>query len=66
MPQKSNATVHILEGRATLFKRPNTPHWQLRYKAHGEWIRATTKCEELVDAKKKATDIGMRPTKSYC
>ena len=57
MPQKSNATVHILEGRATLFKRPNTPHWQLRYKAHGEWIRATTKCEELVDAKKKATDI---------
>jgi hypothetical protein len=57
MPLKSKKTVHILEGRATLFKRPNTPHWQLRYKAHGEWIRATTKCEELVDAKKKATDI---------
>jgi integrase len=57
MPQKSNATVHILEGRATLFKRPNTPHWQLRYKAHGEWIRATTKCEELAEAKQVATDI---------
>ena len=57
MPLKSNDTVHILEGRGTLFKRPNTPHWQLRYKAQGEWRRATTKCEKLVEAKRVATDI---------
>jgi len=57
MPLKSKDTVHILDGRATLFKRPNTPHWQLRYKAHGEWVRATTKCEKLVEAKRVAIDI---------
>ena len=57
MPQKSNDTVHILEGRGTLFKRPNTPHWQLRYKAQGEWRRATTKCDTLAEAKQIATDI---------
>ena len=57
MPQKSDDTVHILEGRATLFKRPTTPHWHVRYKVHGKWERMTTKCTELVDAKQRATDL---------
>ena len=31
MPQKSKDSVHILEGRATLYKRELTPHWQVLY-----------------------------------
>ncbi len=57
MPQKSDYTVHILEGRATLFKRPLTPHWHVRYKVYGKWERITTKCEELKEAKSKAEEI---------
>jgi integrase len=57
MPQKSENTVHILEGQATLFQRPTSPVWHVRYKAHGRWERQTTKCEELAAAKQKATDI---------
>lgn len=57
MPQKSEKTVHILEGQATLFQRPTSPVWHLRYKAHGKWERQTTKCEDLREAKLKATDM---------
>lgn len=57
MPQKSEDTVHILEGKATLFKRPLTPHWHVRFKAHGKWERVSTKCEKLNEAKSKAVDI---------
>jgi integrase len=57
MPQKSENTVHILEGQATLFQRPTSPVWHVRFKAHGRWERQTTKCEELAAAKQRATDI---------
>ncbi len=57
MPQKSDYTVHILEGKATLFKRPLTPHWHVRYKVYGKWERITTKCEELKEARSKAEEI---------
>ncbi|MFZ2739020.1 MAG: hypothetical protein WAY02_12400 [Burkholderiaceae bacterium] len=57
MPQKSEHTVHILEGQATLFQRPTSPVWHVRFKAHGKWERQTTKCEDLSSAKQKATDI---------
>jgi integrase len=59
MPQKSAHTVHILEGKATLYKRPTTPQWYVRYKATNAWHRTTTKCEDLEEAKKKAVDIVM-------
>ena len=57
MPQKCDKTVHILEREATLFKRPLTPHWHVRYKVHGKWLRTTTKCEDLEEAKRKAVRI---------
>lgn len=57
MPQKSDDTVHILEGQATLFQRPTSPVWHVRYKAHGKWERQTTKCEDLAAAKQRATDM---------
>ena len=60
MPQKGPNTVHILEGTATLFRRPSTPHWHVRYKIHGEWLRTSTKCIALAQARKAAVDIVMQ------
>lgn len=57
MPQKAAHTVYILEGKAILYKRTGTPHWQVRYKADGKWLRATTKQEDLAEAKSSAVDI---------
>ena len=59
MPQKADHTVHILEGKAVLYQRANTPHWQVRYKAGGKWLRTTTKKEDLEDAKGAATELIM-------
>ena len=57
MPQKSEDTVHILEGKATLYKREGSPFWSFRYKAYGKWERQTTKRGDLDEAKDKAVDI---------
>jgi integrase len=59
MPQKADHTAHILEGKAILYKRVGTPHWQVRYKANGKWLRATTKQTELTDAKAAAVELVM-------
>ncbi len=57
MPQKAPHTVHILEGKATLYQRPTTPQWFVRYKVGGKWLRSTTKKNTLVEAKQAAVDI---------
>lgn len=57
MPQKANHTHHILEGKAILYQRAGTPHWQVRYKVGGKWLRATTKKEKLGEAKTAAVDL---------
>lgn len=57
MPQKAPHTVHILECKATLYQRPATPHWFVRYKVGGKWLRNTTKQADLKDAKLAAVDI---------
>ena len=57
MPPKANHTVHILEGAATLYRRPTTPIWFVRYKADGKWIRTTTKQVKLEEAKAAAVKL---------
>lgn len=57
MPPKSDQSVHILEGKAVLYLRENTPHWQVRYKVHGRWHRQTTKKDDFKDAKSVAVEI---------
>jgi hypothetical protein len=57
MPQKSSDTIHILEGKATLFQRPLTPCWHVRYKVHGKWERLSTKCNVLAEAKQRAVEL---------
>lgn len=59
MPQKSEDTVHILEGKATLYKREGSPFWSVRYKAYGKWERQSTKRGDVDDAKDKAVEIVM-------
>lgn len=59
MPQKAPHTVHILEGKATLYQRPTTPIWFVRYKVGGKWLRSTTKQSKLDDAKQAAVDVVM-------
>ena len=60
MPLKAEHTVHVHEGEAVLYQRNGSPHWQLRYKANGKWTRATTKKENLADAKREAMEIIVR------
>jgi len=60
MPQKSPNTVYILEEQAILYKRNGTTHRQVRYKADGKWLRASTKQEDLDVAKEEATRIVTR------
>jgi integrase len=57
MPPKAEHTVHILEGKATLYKREGTPFWHLRYKVYGKWHRQTTKQTVLKKAKSTAVEI---------
>ena len=57
MPPKSQNTVHILEGKATLYQRPTTPIWFVRYKANGKWLRTTTNQTGLNDATQTAEEI---------
>lgn len=59
MPQKAPHTVHILEGKATLYQRPTSPQWFVRYKVGGKWLRSTTKKNSLEAARQAATDIVM-------
>jgi integrase len=57
MPQKSDNTHHILEGKATLYKRQLSPLWYVRFKVQGKWLKASTKSEELKEAKANAVEI---------
>jgi integrase len=57
MPQKSESTVHILEGKATLYKRQLSPLWYVRFKVQGRWVKASTKAEELKEAKSNAVEL---------
>ena len=59
MAQKSDDSVHILEGKAILYKREGTPAWQVRYRIDGKKIRNTTHEVDLEKAKKIAVDIVM-------
>jgi integrase len=57
MPLKSEHTVHILEGKATLYKRQQSPLWYVRFKVLGKWVKASTKSEELKEAKTNAVEL---------
>jgi hypothetical protein len=57
MPQRIPNTNKILDGRVALYKRDNSSEWQLKFKHNAKWVRATTKCKNIDDAKKAAENI---------
>lgn len=59
MAQKSADSVHILEGKAILYKREGSPAWQVRYRIGRQKLRNTTNETDLDKAKARAVDIVM-------
>jgi integrase len=51
-------TVKLLDGRLTVFKRPNSYQWQCRFKlVNGRWHSASTGTEDISQAKQQAISI---------
>ncbi|MEQ9244378.1 MAG: hypothetical protein RLO21_00160 [Nitratireductor sp.] len=57
MPKLAPNTQTVLDGDVRLFRRPRSRAWQATFKMGGRWIRVTTKCKQLADAKKRAREI---------
>jgi len=54
----ANELVHVIDGRCVLYKRANTPKWQVRIRhKDGYWERKTTGEFELAAAKEKAIEL---------
>lgn len=52
-------TTLILDGRATLFRRPRSSMWQVRFKTHNRWVHFTTGSESLEQAKEIAFELAL-------
>jgi integrase len=57
MPKLSPSTATVLDGDVRLVKRKNSRAWQAAFKIDGRWVRVTTKCKQLDDAKKQAREL---------
>ncbi|MBR3371927.1 MAG: site-specific integrase [Rhodobacteraceae bacterium] len=57
MPQLSPNTVTVLDGDVRLVKRKNSRAWQAAFKIDGRWVRISTKCRQLDDARSKAREL---------
>ncbi len=57
MPQLSQNTVTVLDGEIRLVKRKNSRAWQAAFKIDGRWVRISTKCKQLDEAKNKAREL---------
>jgi integrase len=59
MAKISAETVTLLDGDVRLTRRKNSGAWQAAFKIDGRWVRATTKCRQLADAKEAAKTLYM-------
>jgi hypothetical protein len=50
-------TVTLLDGDVRLFRRGRSRAWQVAFKIDGRWVRVSTKCRQLDDAKKQAREL---------
>ena len=57
MPKLSPQTMTVLDGDVRLVKRKNSRAWQAAFKVDGHWVRVTTKCRQLDDAKRRAREL---------
>ncbi len=51
MPQLSQNSVAIMEGKIVLTQRKRISAWQARFRIGNKWLRITTKQTELEKAK---------------
>lgn len=54
MPRLNSNTPTASDGDIRLFQRPNSRVWQCTYKVGSRWVRKSTKCRKLKDAKQAA------------
>ena len=59
MPKLSSETVTLLDGDIRVFKRPRSRAWQATFKMDGTWVRVSTKCKQLAEAKGAARELYM-------
>lgn len=57
MPLKRDDTHQLIDRELIIYKRPDSEHWQCRYKLDEKWYHVTTKERELAKAKVKAHRI---------
>jgi len=57
LPQLSENSVQLLNGKLVLTKRDRSPYWQVRFRIGRKWIRASTKCEDLDEANGVAFEL---------
>ena len=57
MPKLSSRTVTMLDGDVRLMRRKNSRAWQAAFKIDGRWVRITTGCRQLDDAKRRAREL---------
>ena len=57
MPKLSSETVTLLDGDIRVFKRPRSRAWQATFKMDGTWVRVSTKCKQLSEAKEAAREL---------
>lgn len=54
MPKLSSKTVVLMDGDLKLYKRARSRAWQATFNIDGHWVRVSTKCTKLVEAKEAA------------
>lgn len=59
MARRAEDSISILEGKALLYKRENTEHYQVRFRISGRYVRQSTKTDNLDKAKSFATELVM-------
>ena len=57
MPKLSSETVTLLDGDIRVFKRPRSRAWQATFKMDGTWVRVSTKCKQLAEAKEAPREL---------
>lgn len=57
MPKLSSQTVTMLDGDVRLIHRKHSRAWQVAFKIDGRWVRITTKCRQLDEAKRRAREL---------
>jgi hypothetical protein len=57
MPILNSNTPTASDGDIRLFQRPNSRVWQCTFKVGSCWVRKSTKCKKLKDAKQAAKKL---------